>query len=1000
MDSENEEGSMRVQKASLPLIVALALAAFVVPLCAQTTTPIFIELNSPDPVVVARYNAAQAGQPFDENLYRASVRLAQDQFLQQLVTTGIPYTLTGTLLSLPTGAVSVPDRYTDLINGVRLEVSGWDVGKIRQMSAVKQISVDVGQQLVLNHSVPYIRANCVYPDTSCHSARTQGLRGMGTINTDGSATGQVIAVLDTGIFAAHPMFDTTKTDAQFNTRTGDLRPVRLSGAPFSATVNHPKVVYRFLSGGAVEGDDTGHGTMVASTAAGLLVQVPNTDTTASERGAVLEGVAPGALLMDYKVCPSLLCNNQQILMALEDSIKPTDPTGINKKPVATVVNMSFGNDTGNPYEAIGTAAGNLQFAGVFPEASAGNSGPTENSIGSPAANRRVIATAATNDPGAGGWSADVLDPSSFSSATLGSQTPLTPFPAAAGQRQGIQLFPMQGSPPPPPGSLAQYYVFVRNGQLLTDFSPNVSGRIALVKTSGALLPATFFAQVANNAAAAQAVAVLFVSGVQNPTAVTTTIPAANIAPADGQYLISLMPGSSTGDPPAGTISSFPIRINPPGVSFDANTAGFSSRGPNNDFKVVKPDITAPGVNILMGASPTGIPVILGDPDLYNSANGTSFSGPHVAGAAALVRDSNTSGGGRPDFSPSLVRAALMNSATNLRLADNTTPISDSDKRNFIHETGAGLVEMVRATNVKAVMGTNELNGVGGSDDPKHPDFLPSYSYGELPLVGTGLLATNSNQRRTITVTVADLSGAGGSYNLTVVDASSPKPVPPTKPLGTPNEGDVTAPLTEPGFSLSLSQNSLTVSANGRATFDVTVAVDGTSTGLQLRCCAVTDLGLNVEGVQVTPVIRDLMATEFLWYVVATRSDGTESLRMPFSLRAVQGVPGGGAVGSTTGGGAIMDDGSEANFGFNARASSPPSGHLTYDATSQGLSVKGSVATVSVSGNKASFAGPCTLKDGSACQFKVSVEDNADPGNGADRFTIQVTRPGGTTVIHS
>src|SRR5713226_8074990 len=173
---------MEVQKVRLRLSLALVLAAFAVPLYAQTTTPIFVELNSPAPVVVARYQAAQAGQPFDENLCRASVRLAQDQFLQQLVTSGIPYTLSSTSLSLLTGAVSVPDRYTDLINGVRLEVSGWDVGKIRQMSVVKHISVDVGKQLVLDHSVPYIRANCVSSNTGCPSARTQGLRGTGIIN--------------------------------------------------------------------------------------------------------------------------------------------------------------------------------------------------------------------------------------------------------------------------------------------------------------------------------------------------------------------------------------------------------------------------------------------------------------------------------------------------------------------------------------------------------------------------------------------------------------------------------------------------------------------------------------------------------------------------------------------------------------------------------------------------------------------------------------------------
>src|SRR5712692_1676201 len=187
---------MEVQKVRLPLTLALVLAAFAVPLYAQTTTPIFVELNSPAPVVVARYQAAQAGQPFDENLYRASVRLAQDQFLQQLVTSGIPYTLSSTSLSLPTGTVSVPDRYTDLINAVRLEVSGWDVRKSRQMSAVKQISVDEPPQLVLHTSVPYIRANCTPPSTNsgCTSARSRGLRGTGTIvaggPTNGSATGQ------------------------------------------------------------------------------------------------------------------------------------------------------------------------------------------------------------------------------------------------------------------------------------------------------------------------------------------------------------------------------------------------------------------------------------------------------------------------------------------------------------------------------------------------------------------------------------------------------------------------------------------------------------------------------------------------------------------------------------------------------------------------------------------------------------------------------------------
>src|SRR3989454_12857810 len=106
---------MKAQKASLLLTLALVLAAFAVPLGAQTATPIFVELNSPAPTAVASFQAAEAGQTFDAALYRASVLLSQDGFLQQLTAAGINYTLTDTTLQLASGGVKIPDRYTDLI---------------------------------------------------------------------------------------------------------------------------------------------------------------------------------------------------------------------------------------------------------------------------------------------------------------------------------------------------------------------------------------------------------------------------------------------------------------------------------------------------------------------------------------------------------------------------------------------------------------------------------------------------------------------------------------------------------------------------------------------------------------------------------------------------------------------------------------------------------------------------------------------------------------------
>ena len=69
-------------------------------------------------------------------------------------------------------------------------------------------------------------------------------------------------------------------------------------------------------------------------------------------------------------------------------------------------------------------------------------------------------------------------------------------------------------------------------------------------------------------------------------------------------------------------------------------AAFSSRGPAGLF--VKPDVTAPGVQILAGASPTPPapdPVDGGSPpgELFQAIAGTSMASPHVAGAALLAR---------------------------------------------------------------------------------------------------------------------------------------------------------------------------------------------------------------------------------------------------------------------------------------------------------------------------------------------------------------------------
>src|SRR5690606_32252971 len=133
--------------------------------------------------------------------------------------------------------------------------------------------------------------------------------------------------------------------------------------------------------------------------------------------------------------------------------------------------------------------------------------------------------------------------------------------------------------------------------------------------------------------------------VMNGDSGSVGIPAVMIGASDGQRLVDRLVDGEDVD----------VRLLA-GVFLEHNTSGnqmaaFSSRGPNlSEEDFVKPDVTAPGVDILAGHTPEVANGLRGEH--YQYLSGTSMSAPEIAGVAALLKEA------RPDWSAGMLKSAL------------------------------------------------------------------------------------------------------------------------------------------------------------------------------------------------------------------------------------------------------------------------------------------------------------------------------------------------------
>ncbi len=257
-----------------------------------------------------------------------------------------------------TTEIQVLNEFTNVFNGITLDISDIEAQKLKQIEEVKEVYPNTLVKATLMDSVPLINADDVWEldknGDYCSIGGSDDYLG----NEESCLTGKgvTIAIIDTGIDYTH----------------ADL------GGCFGASC---KVVggYDFVNDDADPMDDNGHGTHVAGTAAG---------------NGVLKGVAPDAKIFAYKVLDSGGSGSfSWVIAGIERAVDPNDDGDFSDH--VDVISMSLGGP-GNPDDPQSQAIDVAVDNGVIAVIAAGNDGPYYQTIGSPGTARKAITVGATD----------------------------------------------------------------------------------------------------------------------------------------------------------------------------------------------------------------------------------------------------------------------------------------------------------------------------------------------------------------------------------------------------------------------------------------------------------------------------------------------------------------------------------------------------------------------------------------------------------------------------
>ncbi|KAM7263780.1 hypothetical protein ACFE04_001463 [Oxalis oulophora] len=567
--------------------------------------------------------------------------------------------LTQTLLDEQPPSSRLLYSYTSAVEGFAAQLSESEVQYLRKLPDVIAISPDRRLEIHTTYSYKFLGLGVARQggDMAWYKSRF--------------GSGAIIGVLDTGIWPESPSFD----DRNMPPVPERWRGVCQQGEYFNSSNCNRKLIGAryFTKGHSVASmssgvgiipeymsprDAHGHGTHTASTAGGNSVKMAS---VLGNGAGLAQGMAPGAHIAVYKVCWINGCYSSDILAAMDVAIRDR----------VDILSLSLG---GFPIpffdDSIATGSFRAMEHGISVICSAGNNGPLQSSVSNEAP-----------------WI-----------STIGASTLDRRFPAFIRMRNGKILY---GESMYPGNHLLrketnelELVYLTSDGNEGSEFC--LEGSLPREKVRGKIVVCdrgvngrAEKGQVVKDAGGAAMILANTEINLEEDSVDVHVLPATLIGFSESirlkRYINStrlLKARIEFG----GTVIG---KSRAPGV------AQFSARGPSlTNPSILKPDVIAPGVNIIaawpQNLGPSSLPEDTRRVN-FSVMSGTSMSCPHVSGITALIKSAH------PNWTPAAIKSAIMTTAD---ITDHTgKPImAGSNKMAGVLEMGAGQVNPVRAIN--------------------------------------------------------------------------------------------------------------------------------------------------------------------------------------------------------------------------------------------------------------------------------------------------------------